>query len=229
MGRSLRRVGWVLVGHAFIALATAGVAEAQPLSLELHSLSRFWIQGQATTHNFTCRVERVKGRARLPSLSGGPDENEEIQAEVVVRVPVEAFDCGNDRMTSDLQEALKMEEHPEIRFELVHATVGGELDSSRRWRSVEALGTLTIAGKKRLTRPSVAGRALDEEHFRIRGCMPIRMTYYGIEPPTKAFGLIRVKNRVEVQFDLFAHTKGNRSRSLFDTRATGDPPACDGD
>lgn len=227
MGRSLRSAGWVLVGHALIALATAGVAEGQAVSLEVHSLSRFWIQGQATTHNFTCRVERVKGRARLPSPSGGPAENEEIQAKVVVRVPVEAFDCGNDRMTRDLQETLKMEEHPEIRFELVHATVGGHMDSSKHWRNIEALGTLTIAGTKRLTRESVAGRALDEDHFRVRGCIPIRMTYYGIEPPTKALGLIRVKNRVEVQFDLLAQVQGGSTSSRFDTLTLGEPPSCE--
>jgi hypothetical protein len=41
------------------------------------------------------------------------------------------------------------------------------------------------------------------------------MTYFGIEPPTKAFGLIKVKNRVEVQFDLYAHVESVAPDSAF--------------
>ncbi len=203
-------------------------AAAQNTELAVHPTSQFWIQGEATGLSFTCRVPRVDGRATLPppddSLAASADEE---QTEVIVTVPVNAFDCGRDGMTRDLQETLKMEDHPEIRFDLIHATVPSRTDTSDQWRRIEVLGALTIAGTKRLTRLHAAGRAVDENRFRVRGCHPIRMTYYNVEPPTKALGLIKVKNRVEVQFDLLAHTTGQVKSASFDSVSVGDPPPCE--
>lgn len=203
-------------------------AAAQNTELAVHPKSQFWIQGKATGLSFTCRVTQVDGRATLLS----PDDSlatsaDEEQTEVMVTVPLKAFDCGRDGMTRDLQETLKMDDHPEIRFELVHATVTSETDTSAQWRRVEVLGALTIAGTKRLTRLHAAGRALDENRFRVRGCHPIRMTYYNVDPPTKALGLIKVKNRVEVQFDLLAHTTAPPELPSFDSVTIGDPPSCE--
>jgi hypothetical protein len=141
-------------------------------------------------------------------------------------VPVQAFDCGKKQMTQDLQEALKMDAHPSIRFELIHATVKSPIDTSDQWRRVEVLGALTIAGTKRLTRLSALGRAIDAERFRVRGCHPVRMTYFNIEPPTKAFGLIKVDNRVEVQFDLLAVAADTDRTTPFSSVPLAEAPSC---
>jgi len=220
----------LLMGTALFLFGGPATVAAQSTSVTVHPKSQFWIQGEASSIDFTCRVGRVEGHAELPpvrdSIPAAADRADQTQ--VAVTVPVKAFDCGKDRMTRDLQDALKMEDHPEIQFELVHATVKGRVDTSTSWRRVEVLGTLTIAGTKRLTRLSALGQALDAERFRIRGCHPIRMTYYNIDPPTKAFGLIKVDNRVEVQFDLFAHATSLAADDPFSSLTVGDPPACTG-
>lgn len=210
-----------------LVLGGGQASKAQRTHLALHTDSQFWIQGAASSIRFTCQVNRVEGTAELPtSQSALSSSSEERQTEVVVRVPVQAFDCGNSRMTKDLQEALKMEEHPKIKFELVHATVGTSLDTTGTWRRIDVLGALTIAGTKRLINLEAAGHALDRHRFRVRGCKPIRMTYFNIEPPTKAFGLIKVKNRVEVQFDLLAYAPQETSSSPFRVVSVDESPSC---
>jgi len=202
-------------------------AEGQ-LQVTPHQKSQFWIHGQATGRSFTCKVTRIDGTARLPDRAQGiPKETSDEQTAVKVRVPVRSVDCGNSMMTNDLQEALKMEEHPEIQFELVHGTMGERVDTSAHWRRVDALGSLTVAGTKRLIRLDGAARALDQNHFRLRGCLPIQMTDFNVDPPSKAFGLIRVKNRVEVQFDLLAQTASADDPSPLDTISLTNPPSCD--
>ncbi len=205
---------------------------AQGKQVSVHPDSQFWIQGEATTHDFTCQVQTVQGEATLPpvkeALSSKTRSSEDEQTSVRVRVPVRAFDCGRRRMTEDLQETLKMEEHPQIRFELVHASVGAPTDTSGRWREIRVLGTLTIAGKKRLINLEAKGHAIDENRFRVRGCRPIRMTDFNIDPPTKAFGLIKVKDRVEVQFDLFAHAQTIDSTASFKRVSVDGRPTCSG-
>lgn len=217
------RTVWTLILlSGLLSVPAEGQIQVTP-----HQKSQFWIDGKATGRSFTCKVTRIEGTAQLPDRKEGiPQESSDERATVTVRVPVRAVDCGNSMMTNDLQEALKMEQHPKIRFQLVHATVGGRIDTSAQWRRIDALGPLTIAGTKRLTRLDAAARALDDNHFRLRGCLPIRMTYFGIDPPTKALGLIQVKNRVEVQFDLLAQTASADSAPL-DTISLTNPPSCD--
>ncbi len=232
-GISLSRLCSALV-VAGLLLCSGGVLEAgaqgQGTQIRVHPDSRFWIQGEATTHAFTCVVKRVEGEATLPpartvrSSTSDRASQRERQPQAIVRVPVKAFDCGKRMMTKDLQETLEMEEHPTIRLELVHATVGDPVPGRPDWRQIEVLGTLTIAGKKRLRRIHLTGRAFDKRRFRVRGCHAIRMTYFGIEPPTKALGLIKVKNRVEVQFDLFAHAADLQAGRAFDSSTTENRP-----
>lgn len=220
------RIATLLGLLGLLILGFPGDAAAQ-LRLAPHPDSRFWIQGDATVRDFTCVIDRIEGSARLPAAQNSvPTETDEENAKVVVRVPVAAVDCGNSRMTSDLQETLKMEEHPNIRFELVHATMGEPTDTSAQWRRVDALGPLTIAGTKRLTRIRATVQALDDRHFRIRGCLSIRMTYFHIEPPSKAFGLIKVKNRVKVTFDLLAQTRSINASVSSPTIPLTNPPSC---
>jgi polyisoprenoid-binding protein YceI len=225
----------LVLGLALFVLAGSRAAHAQTArhetagkELRVHPKSQFWIQGEASSIDFTCAVTSVEGHAALPPARGSvpTSADREDQTEVVVTVPVRAFDCGNSRMTRDLQDALKMEEHPKIRFELIHATVKTALDTSAQWRRVEVLGALTIAGTKRLTRLSAAGRALDANHFRVRGCHPIRMTYYNIDPPTKAFGLIKVQNEVDVQFDLLAVAEAADRSNPFSSVPLAEAPSC---
>ncbi len=224
--RALAR--WLLVVLVVLGIGVlSSSAQTPPKRLTVHSKSQFWIQGKATTHSFTCQVETVDGTAQLPAAQDSiPKEAKDEQTTVVVTVPVRSFDCGNRPMTNDLKETLKMEKHPNIRFELIDARVGTPIDTSKQWRPVEVLGALTVAGTKRVTSLSALGRALDEDRFRIRGCHPIRMTHFNIEPPTKAFGLIKVKDRIEVQFDLLAHTVETQQETSFDEITINEAPSC---
>jgi hypothetical protein len=52
------------------------------------------------------------------------------------------------------------------------------------------------------------------------------MTHFNIEPPTKAFGLIKVKDRVVVQFDLLAHAPAQTSASPFEVVSVDEAPSC---
>lgn len=226
-GSSVRRAGAQTSDRVQPSRSLIDSTRVQGSHLAVHPKSRFWIQGKASSINFTCRVGRVDGRAEIPpARTTRAVSQTNRRPEVVVRVPVMAFDCGNSRMTKDLQEALRMASYPEIRFELVHATVEKGSDRPDEWYTVHALGALTIAGTKRLVQVQAEGRALDRHRFQMRGCKPIRMTYFNIEPPTRALGLIKVKNRVVVQFDLLAHAPSETSSSPFEVVSVEEAPPC---
>lgn len=117
-------------------------------------------------------------------------------------VPVQRFDCGHRRMTSDMHETLEAEAHPTIRFELADAAVVAAPDAPDGWYRLQATGTLTIAGTERSIEALAWGRPLGDGRYRVRGCKSLLMTDFGIDPPTKFLGVVKVHDRIEVLFDL---------------------------
>ena len=43
---------------------------------------------------------------------------------------------------------------------------------------------------------------MEGDEVRVTGSTRLRLTDFGIEPPTKFFGLVRVHNEIDVHFDL---------------------------
>jgi len=67
-GSSLRRLGLaVVLGMLLFGGGVGQKAWAQRTHLALHSKSQFWIQGEASTIDFTCKVSQVEGEAALPT------------------------------------------------------------------------------------------------------------------------------------------------------------------
>jgi hypothetical protein len=164
---------------------------------EVHTSSRFWIDGTATTGPYSCEAGRVGGYGRL---SANPAEPLEVQ----VRVPVAAFDCGVSRMNRDFQAALQGDAHPNVRFDLDRADViDGQLRRGE-WVRVRAVGTLHLAGTSRQIAVQAEGKLLADDRVRIRGRHPLLMSDFGIDPPSGLLGLVRAHDRVVARFDLVA-------------------------
>jgi polyisoprenoid-binding protein YceI len=157
--------------------------------------SRFWIDGSSTAGSFTCAAREVHGTGQV-----APSSPPQVAGRVTV--PVRAFDCGNRRMNADFADALRAQAHPSIRFEVRSAEVVGPTDA--RWTRARAAGTLEIAGVARPLAVEVDGRPLPDGHVRLRGRMPMRMTDFGVRPPTGLLGLVRAHDRIVVRFDLLA-------------------------
>ena len=147
--------------------------------------SRFWIEGSATGTSFVCRVDSLTGAAQFGSATSSV-------ASGTLHVPVAQVDCGNSRMTADMRETLNAKQHPEISFSL--SGVGRS--------PVQAHGTLAIAGVERTVSIHGTLRQMEGDEVRVTGSTRLRLTDFGIEPPTKFFGLVRVHNEIDVHFDL---------------------------
>lgn len=186
-----------------LLLAFAAPANGQNTFEVLASASTFQIEGRSTAGAYTCASDDVGGVAHLAptTVRNVREEVHRSQADVSVLVPARSFDCGKSRMNADFYEALQADEHPVIRYDLVRADVrrgpapdgGIELD-------VE--GRLAIAGTTRTVQATVTGYRFAEGIYRVQGSLPLRMSDFGIEPPTALFGLVKARDEIEVHFDL---------------------------
>lgn len=185
-----------------VAGLTLALAPAREARVTLLPESRLAISGTSTVNRFTCATDEVDGEGRIP-LDAAPRVRAE-QSEAWLRVPVETFDCGNRRMNGDFLDALKAKEHPEIRFELADVDLGDTVGDDRR---VLAMGQLTIAGNARQVSVELLGRQAGDGRLVAEGSVPLRMTDFGIDPPTALMGLIKAHDHIVVRFDLVAATQ----------------------
>lgn len=163
--------------------------------------SRLWIEGTSTVRSWTCQVPNVEPIVRLdPSHPGAPAPGlPNGIASVTVTIPVMAIECGNGKMNEHLRKALKVDQSPEIRYELRHYTPEGG--------SAATVGEVTVAGQARPLEMNVTLTALPGGGARVQGDQAITMTDFGVKPPSLMLGTLKVGPVVHVKFDVVVQSQ----------------------
>jgi polyisoprenoid-binding protein YceI len=183
----------------WMTLAWAGAVAAQP-GMVLQPGGELAIDGTSTVRDFTCKARGVTARL-TPGESGGGLVLEQLAGalrEVVLEVPAGRLDCANGTMNEHMYNALRSRQHPTIRFQLSGYEVGAVKDGQVPLR---IHGELTLAG---VTRPiDLEGHATPapDGGLRVRGRYPLRMTDWGVRPPTLMLGTLKVGESVVIRFD----------------------------
>jgi len=197
MNRTIQTI-WILVLGLLLPLGVR--AQSVVLTFQTEG-STFRVTGTSTLHDWECAVTDWRGRVEL----GQAGELASLQATEVV-VPVAALSCKNGTMDRKMREALKAEDHPEIRFVLTRVdSVAAAAEGYR----LQVQGRLTIAGAEQPVQMQVLARP-EDGGWRFQGAQPLSMKAFGIKPPTAMLGTLRTGDEVVVHFDVVARpTSGN--------------------
>jgi polyisoprenoid-binding protein YceI len=168
---------------------------AAPVRLSLAPESKLWIEGTSTMHDWTCRVGQFSG-----SLEAASEAVEQIGS-AGVSVPVRGLECKNGTMNKKALEALKAKDHPSITYQLSRADLQGVTSQEFELKTT---GRLTIAGTTRDVAMTVKGKPLGDGSFRFTGSTPLKMSDFGIDPPTAMLGTMKTGNQIVVHFDVVA-------------------------
>ena len=179
---------------AVIGASVAGAVAAQATrkTVSLSPESRVWFDGTSTVRGFSCSATRIESTVQtdVAGISALPDQIVKA-AEVVIAAS--ALDCKNGSMNGHMRKALKATEHPNISWRMTSYRVDAD--------SVIMSGQLSIAGKENPIELRAFGQAADGS-IRVKGTVPIRMTEFGVKPPTLMLGTMRVHDAVTVKFDV---------------------------
>ncbi|HKJ44844.1 MAG TPA: YceI family protein [Balneolales bacterium] len=183
---------------------------AQPIQNDRYSVqdgSKIWIEGTTTVTDFSCKSNQINGYGYLPedsvetmSTSLPSTYN---KTHVHVSMQVNTIDCGKKRMNKDMYNAMKAKNHPVIKYDLLNVNGFAPSDTSKNWFKVFTTGKLTLAGKTKVINMIVDGQLLPDGRFHVEGSKQIKMTTFGIDPPTPFWGLIKTKDQITVHFDLY--------------------------
>jgi polyisoprenoid-binding protein YceI len=175
---------------AVLALAAATVTFADRYAPA--SGSSVKVTGTSTLHEWTMQGSTIKGEISAPT----PD-NWNAPAKAVVTIPVASIRSEHEKMDKLMAAALKAKSNPEIRFEMIDATPANATASNF---VVKTRGKLTIAGVTKEIDMDVQGTRNGDGRYVLTGQAPIKMTTFGIKPPTAMLNTIKTGDDVKVTF-----------------------------
>lgn len=152
------------------------------------------IAGTSSIHDWESAVEEVQIEGAFVFA-----ENKLTDIEgLTVSVPVKSIISGRGSiMDNKTWKALKSEEYPNILFTLNKVASVEPADDGLL---LKLEGVVTIAGVEKTIEMEVAGQALADGQMAFEGAQPIKMTDFGIDPPTALFGTLITGDDVTVKF-----------------------------
>jgi polyisoprenoid-binding protein YceI len=177
-----------------VPAATAAGASSEPAWAT--SATTVAVSGTSSLHDWTVRATTAKGSLVLPAgflagtANGAPSGS--------FSLAVKDLQSEHDRMNRLMWEALGAAAHPRIDFELRQATVQSGAGTAEVTVAVD--GVLTVNGVSKPVRVPFRVRR-DGERLIAKGELPVRMTDFGVKPPTAMMGTIKTGDPVRIELE----------------------------
>jgi polyisoprenoid-binding protein YceI len=189
------------------APATPAAPAANPATkLVLAEGSVLEIDGDSNVHHWSSKATTLRVNASIPAAA--PGDVKAVRAAILdgqparfeIRIPVKGLKSGKDKLDANMYKALDEPTHPEIVFTLDRYQPAGS-GSGSDTIAVATKGRVKVAGKEkaiemRVVFTSVAGG------LRVKGSADLKMTDFGIKPPTMMLGTLRTHDDIVIKFDL---------------------------
>lgn len=167
--------------------------------------SQLTITGETNINEFLCAYNT----SLIPNIKNikFKGNTDEIHFEnAILKLDNQGFDCGNKGINEDFQSLIKASEYPEIQLELRELLFKTPLQAI-------ALLRISIAGKQKDYRVPV----IIEENpvVQYAGKLNLDINDFELTPPKKLFGLIVVKEDVQINFKLIAKNISNGKSTQY--------------
>lgn len=154
----------------------------------------FVVKGTSNLHDWQSKVNEVRATATVTVDKGTLKAISSLWLEIPVKTIKSEKGSIMDNKTYD---ALKADSYPNITFNLEKVT---SLNKSGDGYDVNAKGSMTIAGTTKKIDIYVRGKAGSDGTVSFSGSKKIKMTDYGIKPPTALMGTLTTGDEVEIVF-----------------------------
>jgi polyisoprenoid-binding protein YceI len=191
-----------MIAAALLAAATTVAGAQATARIPVSPESKLWIEGTSNLHGWSCKAEQLDALIEMDATTAATVAVAAPKAlkRVEVKVPVKALKCGHGAMDNNLYKALNADATPEISY--IMATFDAVEGATKDSFTLKTAGTLLIAGKENKIAMEVVANRLPDGTVKATGVVPIKMTDFGIKPPTALFGRLKTGDEVKVNFEL---------------------------
>jgi polyisoprenoid-binding protein YceI len=183
-----------------VATEASSPAASQPTSGQYVSGSdsgEATVAGTSSLHDWSAQSATINGTATFAGdlVPAAPPAIQSIQ----LAIPVNSLKSGEgSSMDDNICDALKMKDDPQITFTLTHADLKSPPSASDPKFHYDAVGQLTIAGTARSVNLALDVQPGDGGTLTIAAKTPLKMTDFGVKPPTAMLGMIKSGDAVTV-------------------------------
>ena len=174
---------------SFLFFST-GVSNAQSFEIIPQS-ALVSIHGTSSVHDWDMKVTKVNSEF-------GINASKQITT-LSVKIPITSIKSGKQIMDGKTYDAFDAKKNPNIVFQLTEA-------SSAKWSDKETeitvTGNLSMAGETRKISFKTLAKITKTGDYELKGTVPLKMSDYGMTPPTAFFGTMKTGDAVSVIFDV---------------------------
>lgn len=173
------------------AILSAVVLESS-YQIVINERSSLRILGKTNVNRFECGL---KGHLPADTLyvNSFDTNKEQVLRKAQLRIEVDDFDCGMRQMTSEMMDLLNEEKYPYLSVTVQSLKKKGAIH--------ESLVRFIIAGVSRDYRVPLTAKQSGDWTY-VVGLQAINIHDFGLTPPTKFLGAVRVNEYIEVEFNL---------------------------
>lgn len=164
--------------------------------------SRILINGNSNAAKYSCQLEKWTTPELPKPFSYEYKEGKIEMGGVQVMIPSGGFECNNSMMTRDFRAALGAAEYPYISLFFHSLQLHKGMEGSTVQRNVRADMECMIKGVRRRYSVSIKEARFTDDVLIIVGVLDLKMSDFGIEPPTAMFGMIKVYDELSIDFNL---------------------------
>lgn len=194
----------VLTAAALALLATTLSAQASAVRLQLAPGSQLSFEGTSTLHGFTCTTSTMQAYIDVDPAYQTANLNSLAHPIVNVQVviPVRSLKCGGE-LENNMYKTLNATQFPYVIYKLTGYDVATETATASKF-SAATRGELTIAGKENPLQMTIDAARAPDGVVSATAEQTIKMSAFGIKPPTFMLGTLRVGDQLKVKFTLKA-------------------------
>lgn len=198
-----KRVLLVLVNISFVFCVSAQRKGEHIISV-LHSEIK--IQGETNVNKFECElfIPTITDTITVNSIRSTLKISFDS---LILSYRVDDFDCGISAMTKDFQDLLNADQFPYLNLKINEINILKENEGFERLAVIADI-TVTIGGvSKRLKVKDSYVINESESVLTLYGEESVNITDFGIEPPTRFWGALRVYDKLRINFNIRMNTK----------------------
>lgn len=155
--------------------------------------SHISVNGRSNVNRFSCDYAGIIESDTLSVITDSESNNRLLSA-TELSIKVGEFDCGMRAMTRDMITLLREDKFPFLNIQVTGLT---PMDDA-----VLANTLITLAGET-VSVPVYAEVSNNPNWSSFSGEFDLSLKSFGLEPPTKFFGAVRVKEDITIKFHIY--------------------------
>ena len=180
-----------------LILAAAGGGFTSKGIWVIDAQSQLTIQGSTNINDFSCKIEYCTGTDTLQYVENNSTQELRFTRSRMT-VPVRSFDCGSRPISKDFWKTLKSETFPNLEIDFISLQNLHFTDKS----NITGVVDITLAGVTTRYNICYEVTVKDNGYFLLQGNHAVNFSDFELEAPEKLKGLIKVKEVLNVEFNL---------------------------